>query len=142
MAEEQFPRYLSVEDLLTLHKLAMGATGQAPEALRGNDAGALEAAAKRAEWAAHYQGADLIRQAIMLAIGISDAQAFLDGNKRAALVAADEFLDRNDWEFVGDRFEWAVQFKAATAALPQDKSRAIDAFEAWTRQYVRRRSSA
>jgi death on curing protein len=139
MPNEDLPRYLSVGDLLAFHRAAMMATNEPPQPLRDGHTGTLESGATRAQWAAIYEGADLIRQCALLAVGISDAQAFLDGNKRTALVVAEEFLDRNGWEFIGDDLEWAEQLKAASETQGQEKWAAVKDFEEWTRQHVRRK---
>jgi len=52
--------------------------------------------------AEHYEGADVVRQAALLASGISQAQAFMDGNKRTAFLATDVFLERNGLVLTGD----------------------------------------
>ena len=48
-----------------------------------------------------------VAQAVALAVGISQAQAFEDGNKRAAFAAADVFLRFNGLVFEGDDLEFA-----------------------------------
>ena len=45
--------------------------------------------------AAYYEAADLVIQAALLISGIALAHAFLDGNKRTALLAGTTFLDLN-----------------------------------------------
>ena len=139
MADQDLPRYLGVEDLLALHRAAMEATDESPQPLRDGHTGTLESGAARAQWAAIYEEADLIRQCAVLTIGISDAQAFVDGNKRTAPVAAEEFLYRNGWEFLGDELEWAERLKTTSETPTREKDAAIRAFEQWTRQHVRQR---
>ena len=63
--------YLSVLDVEALHVFIMDRTGDPPSPLR--DRGLLEAAVMRPRMAAHYENADLIQQAALLAIGISQA---------------------------------------------------------------------
>ena len=67
--------------------------GDAPKPLR--DEGTLESAVMRPQMAAYYEGADIVRQAALLGVGISQAQAFLDGNKRTAYLALNTFLRMN-----------------------------------------------
>lgn len=55
----------------------------------------LEGALARPATHAHYQDADLALQAAVLAHGIAKTQPFIDGNKRAALVAMLTFLEIN-----------------------------------------------
>jgi len=49
----------------------------------------------RPRQAAHYADADLAHQAALLLCGIAETQAFIDGNKRIALVVALTFLELN-----------------------------------------------
>jgi prophage maintenance system killer protein len=87
--------------------------------------------------AAHYEGADLVRQVALLGVGISQAQAFLDGNERAAYLALNTFPLMNGFTYSGERLALAQQFEQfaerSTAAA------AIDAFEAWLRERVQPR---
>jgi len=81
----------------------------APAPLR--DEGRLQAAVMRPQMAAHYEEADIIQQAVLLAVGILQAQAFLDGNKRTAFAACDVFLRINGYLFDGDPIELAQQLE-------------------------------
>ena len=93
-------RYLTTAEVIELHDRIMERTGVRPEPLR--DEGLLESALMRARSAAYYEDADLIRQAVLMAVGISQNQPFVDGNKRAAFVTLDVFLRINGLEFRGD----------------------------------------
>lgn len=132
MAETQ---YLSLADIIAIHAQAMRRLGLAPNPLRGD--GTLESAVMRPQMAAYYEGADLIRQAALLGIGIAQAQAFLDGNKRTAYLAMNTFLRLNGHEYAGDRISLAQQFEQF-ANRSRDPA-AIDDFDAWLRQNVRQR---
>ena len=77
-----------------------------------------------------------MRQAALLAAGISQAQAFLDGNKRTAFAAVYLFLIRNDFVFGGDSIELGRQLEIV-AERGGDRASAEDAFEAWLRERVR-----
>ncbi|MGD9715046.1 MAG: type II toxin-antitoxin system death-on-curing family toxin [Thermomicrobiales bacterium] len=103
-------QYLTVAEVIVIHDEIMQRTGYAPEGLR--DEGLLESALMRAQAAAHYEGADLIRQAVLMAVGISQNQPFADGNKRAAFGALDVFLRINGMYFSGDSIELAKQFES------------------------------
>ena len=81
-------RHLSLADVEALHVEMMRATGWEPAPFRGGGGSLLESAVMRPQMAEHYDDADLIRQAALLAVGISQAQAYLDGNKRTALAIA------------------------------------------------------
>jgi death-on-curing protein len=46
---------------------------------------------------------DIFRLAASYAFGIARNQAFVDGNKRTALVVSFTFLDRNDWDIAASK---------------------------------------
>ena len=127
-------RYPSVAEVIAFHDEVLRRLGNSPQPLR--DEGALESAVMRPRMAAYYENADLIRQAALLAIGISQAQAFVDGNKRTAFATVDAFLIVNGCEFFAEPLELARRLE--TAADPSlTPSAAVDAFEAWLRENVR-----
>src|SRR5215210_6206252 len=128
--------YLSLADVIAIHESAMRRLGDEPKPLR--DEGTLESAVMRPQMAIHYEGADLVRQAALLGVGISQAQAFLDGNKRTAYLALNTFLRLNGLTYSGDRLALARQFEQF-ADRSNEPDAAIDAFEAWLRQNVQPR---
>lgn len=125
--------YLTVLDVVALHATVMNHLGCAAAPLR--DQGALESAVMRPRMAATYDEADLIRQAALLAIGISQVQAFVDGNKRTAYAAVDVFLLVNGTQYVGDPLELARQLEKV-AERSDSLSAATERFEAWLRANV------
>jgi death-on-curing protein len=131
-------RYPSLADVIAIHEHIMRKLGEAPEPLR--DEGLLESAVMRPQMAAWYEGADLIRQGALLAIGISQAQAFVDGNKRTAFATLDAFLQVNGWEITGDPLALAKQLERF-AERSSDPT-AIDDFEAWLRAHGQARGMA
>lgn len=90
--------------------------------------------------AAHYANADLIRQTTVLAIGISQNQPFVDGNKRTAYAVADSFLRVNGYFYDGDPIEFARQLEAV-AEQTDSLDAATDRFEAWLRENTVPRTS-
>jgi death-on-curing protein len=82
--------------------------------------------------AEHYDGADLVRQAALLAVGISQAQAFLDGNKRTALYSAVTFLEVNGCSLRFDDLEMARQLELVAERVDSLEA-ATDRFESWLR---------
>jgi death-on-curing protein len=129
-------RYLSLADVIAIHEKAMRRVGAEPMALR--DEGLLESAVMRPQMAAWYEGADIIRQAALLGVGISQAQAFIDGNKRTAYLALNTFLRLNGFSYTGDRIALARQLEEI-ADPSRDATAAVDAFEAWLRANVQPR---
>jgi death-on-curing family protein len=96
------PIYLTLEDVLELYVLIIGATAaEAADHLRNRDG--LESALARPATYAHYEDADLALQAAVLAHGIAEGQLFIDGNKRTALVAMLTFLETTRGREVGAR---------------------------------------
>jgi death-on-curing protein len=126
-------QYLSLADVIAIHESAMRRLGDAPKPLR--EEGILESAVMRPQMAAYYEGADIVRQAALLGVGISQAQAFLDGNKRTAYLALNTFLRMNGLTYTGDRLALARQFEQF-AERSNAPDVAIDTFEMWLRQYV------
>lgn len=95
--EENEPVYIELADALELYAAIIGGTiGQAADQLR--DQAGLESALGRPRNYAHYQEADLALQAAALAHGVAESQAFIDGNKRLALVSMLTFLEVNGYE--------------------------------------------
>ena len=123
-------RYLSLADILALHQTMMEKFGVGP-ALLGEE-GLLESAIMRPRMAAYYEEVDIIRQAVLLAVGVSQAQAFLDGNKRTAFAACDVFLRVNGFVIVADPIDLARQLEAV-AERTGDLEAATDRFESWLR---------
>lgn len=125
--------YLSTADVLALYQQMMERLGWSPAPLRGGGERLLESAVLRPQFAAHYEDADLIRQAALLAVGISQAQAFLDGNKRTAFHAAATFLLLNGLDVTTvSALEMARQLDAV-AERSDALETATERFEAWLR---------
>lgn len=118
--------------VVALHETIMRNMGWSPAPLR--DEGALSSAVMRPQMAAHYEEADLIRQAALLAIGISQAQAFVDGNKRTAFATLKLFLNLNGRDLAIDPLRVARELERVAEA--DDRHSAADAFEAWLRTVV------
>jgi death-on-curing protein len=125
--------YLTTLDVVAIHAEIMRRLGFAPTPLR--DEGGLESAVMRPRMAAAYEDADHVRQATLLAIGISQAQAFLDGNKRTAFASLRAFLHTNGKNYAGDPLELARQLELV-AERTGPLAEAADRFEAWLRERV------
>lgn len=123
-------RYLSVPEVIAIHAATMRAMDWSPAPLRSEDL--LESAVMKAQ-AAYYGHADLAMQAVTLAVGISQNQPFLDGNKRTAHVAMRAFLGRNGWQIDAESIEVAKQL-IAVAEREGSLEEATEAFAAWLRE--------
>lgn len=108
------PVYLTLDYVLELYGLIIGATAQeASDQLRNREG--LEGALARPETYAHYEDADLVLQAAVLAHGLAEGQHFIDGNKRIALVAMLTFLEFNGWRVEAsdpELADWILSFSA------------------------------
>jgi death-on-curing family protein len=106
--------YLTLKDVLELYGLIVGSSSaQARDQLRNRDG--LEGALARPHAYAHYENADLALQAAVLAHGIAEGQPFIDGNKRAALVAMLTFLEVNGFRARvpdGELADWIIGLSA------------------------------
>jgi death-on-curing protein len=119
--------------VVALHHEVMVRTRDTPRPLTDEDK--IESAVMRPQFARQYSGADLIRQATVLGIGISQAQAFEDGNKRTAFMALRTFLRLNGLRFTGDPLELAKQ-PVAVAEHKGSIEEATNQFEKWLRDNV------
>ncbi len=126
------PIYLELVDALELYAaIITGMPAQAADQLR--DQGALKGALARPRSYANYEDADLALQAAVLAHGIAERQAFIDANKRLALVAMLTFLELNGYRVEAldpDLADWILSFSAGTtpqqlAPLVRDAMRPI-----------------
>ncbi|MBB2960042.1 type II toxin-antitoxin system death-on-curing family toxin [Methylobacterium sp. R2-1] len=84
-----------------------------PPGLR--DEGALESALGRPINRAGYGEPDLAELAAAYAFGIAKKHPFIDGNKRAALLALVTFLGLNDIDFVVNEAEAVVMLQGLAA---------------------------
>ncbi len=130
MASQEGTRYLSMALMLALHEEVIRLTGSGPAPLR--DEGLLESALLRLRMAAYYEQADVIRQCALLAVSVSQAESFVDGNKRTAYAAADVFLRLNGMQYTGDPIELARQLEAI-AGRADSLEDATNRFEHWLR---------
>ncbi len=123
--------YLSLDDVRALHADVMRRTGYFPAPLR--DQGALESAIMRPQTVAHYEAADLLTQAVTLMLAVSQAQAFVDGNKRTAMYVSLIFLELNGSSFDGDSELLAVLLEeAASRSFDEARAAIVD----WMRPFI------
>lgn len=132
-------RHLSMADILALHAEAMTLDDARPAPLRGGGEALLESAMMKPRMAEHYEAASLARQAALLAVGLSQNQPFLDGNKRTAYLAALVFLEVNGL-VLDDCDEVFAHELIRVAARNQPLDAAVDVFAAWLSEHVRPRA--
>ena len=73
---------------------------------------------------------------MLLAVGISQSQAFLDGNKRAAFAAMDVFLRVNGIVYPGESLPLAKWIEAVAEADRASRDAMTDQFEDWLRAVI------
>jgi death-on-curing protein len=118
--------------VVALHEEIMRRMGWSPAPLR--DEGALESAIMRPQMAAHYEDADILRQASLIAVGIAQAQAFLDGNKRTAFATLKLFLELNGQGLAIDPIDVARALERVAEA--ENRRAGEDGFETWLRAAI------
>lgn len=106
------PVWLSVELVIAIHEEQLAEFG-GPPGLR--DRGMLESALGRPlnKWA--YGETDLAALAAAYAYGIARNHPFVDGNKRASLLAIVTFLGLNGIDFLADQAEAVVMIQSLAA---------------------------
>jgi|SRR5579859_3685262 len=129
-------QYLTLEDVLGINEFVMAQEGH-QSLLR--DQGGLESAIMRPQMAAHYEEADLARQTARLVSGIALVHAFVDGNKRTALLTGEMFLDLNGHTLDTQPLEFA---EAILGLVNRTESldAATDALYSWIQARLRAQS--
>ena len=95
------PRWVSKKAVLAIHSAQLAEHG-GPDGIR--DETLLDSAlAKPLNVFAYADRPDIFRLAASYAFGIARNHAFVDGNKRTALVVSLTFLDRNGWDIVAPK---------------------------------------
>ncbi len=92
------PRFLTVAQVIAIQQREIEAFG-GTHGIRSREGLESAVATPQATFGGEYLHPDLWSQAAAYAFHIAEAQAFLDGNKRAALASALTFLAHNGFEF-------------------------------------------
>jgi prophage maintenance system killer protein len=127
--------YLGLGDLIALHAEVMARLGRQPAPLRDEDG--LQAELVRPQAAAHYERADLVRQAAILGVGIARLQPFGAGSYPTAYAAMETFLLLNGLILTGDPVRLATYLRLI--AGEHDQATAMDLLDAQLRREVRQR---
>lgn len=121
-------RWISKQALLLLHDESLAEHGGA-SGIR--DEGLLESALARAENLAAYGDPDTAPLAAANCYGLAKNHPFIDGNKRAAFLAAGLFLALNGQRLVVSQAQATVTVLALAASEITE-----DAFAAWIRAHM------
>ncbi|HZY62446.1 MAG TPA: type II toxin-antitoxin system death-on-curing family toxin [Edaphobacter sp.] len=112
----QEPRWISKRAVLAMHREQLvehgGSDGIRDETL-------LDSALAKPR---NADDPDIFRLAASYAFGIARNHAFIDGNKRTALVVSLTFLDRNGWDIVASKEDTYLTFvHLAEGTLSEDE---------------------
>lgn len=114
------PRWVSKRAVLALHSEQLaehgGSDGIRDECLLDS------ALAKPQNVFAYADAPDIFRLAAAYAFGIARNRAFVDGNKRTALVVSVLFLNRNGWDITSSKAdEYNTFLRLAEGSLGEDE---------------------
>jgi death-on-curing protein len=127
-------RYLTVEEVLELHRLALEQSG----GLAGvRDLGGLDSALVQPQMAFGGQELypSLADKAAALCFSLVCNHPFVDGNKRVGHAAMETFLVLNGWELVAEVDEQEqVILQLAAGTLKRDE------FTAWVRSHLQQQT--
>jgi death-on-curing protein len=124
-------RWISKPALLLLHAESLAEHGGS-QGMR--DEGLLDSALARPLNLAAYGQPDHAALAASYGIGIAKNHPFIDGNKRAALLATGLFLYLNGYRLTASQADTTVAMLSVAAGELTE-----DAFAAWLRQHARQR---
>ena len=124
-------RWIDRAVLIAIHDMQLAEHGGGTGLRDGN---LLESALAKPENLAAYGDPDAAALAAAYGYGISRNHAFIDGNKRTALVAAELFLQLNGWRLVVDDADCVLTMLAvATGDITED------AFADWLRLHAHKK---
>jgi death-on-curing protein len=128
-------RYLSLPEVLELHRLILEQSGGGPGV---RDRGAVESALAQPQMT--FGGQDLYPnladKAAALCFSLVCNHPFVDGNKRVGHAAMETFLVLNGWELSAPVEEQEqVVLNMAAGALPREQ------FTAWVQSHLQRSST-
>jgi death-on-curing protein len=114
------PLWISKKAVLAMHSAQLAEHGGS-DGIR--DESLLDSAlAKPLNVFAYANQPDIFRLAASYAFGIARNHAFIDGNKRTALVVSITFLDRNGWDIVAPKEDIYFTFlHLAEGSLTEDE---------------------
>jgi len=124
-------RWISKPALLLLHAESLAEHGGS-QGMR--DEGLLDSALARPLNLAAYGQPDHAALAASYGIGIAKNHPFIDGNKRAALLATGLFLYLNGYRLTASQADTTIAMLSVAAGELTE-----DAFAAWLRQHARQR---
>ncbi len=120
--------------LIAIHDMQLAEHGGGAGLRDGN---LLESALAKPENLAAYGDPDVAALAAAYGYGISRNHAFIDGNKRTALVAAELFLQLNGWRLEVDDADCVLTMLAVASGDITE-----DAFADWLRHHAHKKQQS
>jgi death on curing protein len=117
-------RYITIGEVIEFNKLVTSQGG-----LLRDQAG-LEGAIMRPQTADYYEDADIAKQVALLIDGVAMVHAFIDGNKRTALLTGVTFLDINGYKLRDAQGLLGRQIEELVVG------RDIELFTKWLRSHI------
>ena len=131
------PAWLEFDDILRIHTVAMHAMDEPPRPVI--DEGRLRSKLTRPVNAYHYEEArDPLLLGAMLAVAVSQAHGFEDGNKRTALASMAVFLGLLGYDVNVTNEAVGAWLIAIAEADDRDRDAKTEEFAAWLRQATSR----
>ena len=125
-------RWISKQALLLLHAESLAEHGGG-QGMR--DEGLLDSALARPSNLAAYGEPDFAALAASYGVGVAKNHPFVDGNKRAALLATGLFLYVNGYRLTASQADTTLTMLSVAAGDLTE-----DAFAAWLRHHAKRRA--
>jgi len=123
-------RYLTVEEVLSLHRMVIEETGGNPGIL---DMGKIESSVTQPQMT--FGGVELYpslaEKAAILSFSLNRNHAFSDGNKRISYVAMRTFLQLNGYDLIGSHDEKEKIILAVAASKMEQED-----FFQWVREHI------
>jgi death-on-curing protein len=119
--------FLRKQEVLSIHAQSIQSFGGLPGV---RDEGALESALAAVENRAYYESADLSTCAATYAYHLTQAHAFVDGNKRVAAAVAEIFLEVNGARLNATN-EQLVTLFLGVAAGQLSRDDVVELFRQW-----------
>jgi death-on-curing protein len=119
MPEADEPAWVTYDQVIAMHSRELRRFGGAP-GLR--DEGMLSSAIERPASKWHYERAELPELAAAYAFGLAKNHAFVDGNKRVALMVMMTFLRKNNVRFAPEQAHATAIMMALAAGEVSEQS--------------------
>ncbi len=119
MTDRPEPRWLTYEQVIAIHSRQLRRFGGAP-GLR--DEGMLRSALERPLNKWHDEQAEIVGLAAAYGFGLAKNHAFVDGNRRIAIITMAAFLRKNEVRFAPDQAQATAMMLSLAAGEVSEQS--------------------